>query len=94
MNQFPNYSQEQRQEYSYVTGYGDHAMQYVHHRYWSGMINSNFPYAPSGVLAGGPNSAMQDPWIKGVGYKTGELAPQNCYLDHIEAWSVNECTIN
>ena len=81
-------------EYSYVTGYGDHATQYVHHRYWSGLIDSKFPFAPSGVLSGGPNSGMQDPWIRGAGYKPGELAPQLCYLDHVEAWSTNECTIN
>ena len=37
---------------------------------------------------------MQDPWVQGSGWKKGEIAPQKCYLDHIEAWSVNECTIN
>ncbi|MGN1133573.1 MAG: glycoside hydrolase family 9 protein, partial [Oscillospiraceae bacterium] len=68
-------------EYSYITGYGDHATQYVHHRYWSGLIDSSFPYAPDGVMSGGPNSGMQDPWIRGAGYKPGTLAPQLCYLD-------------
>ena len=81
-------------DYSYVTGYGDHATQYVHHRFWSGLLDPTFPFAPDGVLSGGPNSGMQDPWIKGAGYLPGELAPQLCYLDHIEAWSTNECTIN
>ena len=37
---------------------------------------------------------MQDPWVQGSGWKHGEIAPQKCYLDHVEAWSVNECTIN
>ena len=37
---------------------------------------------------------MQDPWVKGAGWKLGDIEPQLCYLDHIEAWSVNECTIN
>jgi len=81
-------------ENSYVTGYGDYYTKYVHHRYWSYLLDTTFPLAPAGVLAGGPNSAMQDPYIKGAGYKVGEIAPQLCYLDHIEAWSANECTIN
>ena len=37
---------------------------------------------------------MQDPWVQGSGWKKGAIAPQKCYLDNIEAWSVNECTIN
>ena len=45
-------------------------------------------------MCGGPNSGMQDPWVQGSGWKKGKIAPQKCYLDHIEAWSVNECTIN
>ena len=81
-------------EQSYVTGYGEHATTYPHHRYWSFQIDDTFPMAPAGVLSGGPNSAMQDPYIKGAGYKYGELAPQRCYLDHIESWSTNEVTIN
>ena len=81
-------------ENSYVTGYGTHYTKYVHHRYWSYLLDPEFPLAPAGVLAGGPNSAMQDPYIKGAGYKVGTIAPQLCYLDHIEAWSANECTIN
>ena len=81
-------------ENSYVTGYGDHYTKYVHHRYWSYLLDATFPLAPAGVLAGGPNSGMQDPYIKGAGYKVGTIAPQLCYLDHIEAWSANECTIN
>lgn len=81
-------------DYSYVTGYGTHAVENPHHRYWANQIDDTFPKAPCGVLSGGPNSGMQDPWVKGSGWKKGEIAPQKCYLDHIEAWSVNECTIN
>ena len=81
-------------DYSYVTGYGSHATTYPHHRFWSGQEFEGFPLAPSGVLSGGPNSGMEDPWVKGSGWKKGKIAPQKCYLDHIEAWSVNECTIN
>ncbi len=81
-------------DYSYVTGYGSHAAEYPHHRYWSNLIDAAYPKAPGGVLVGGPNSGMQDPWVRGSGWKKGTIAPAKCYLDHIEAWSVNECTIN
>ena len=81
-------------DYSYVTGYGTHAVKYPHHRYWSNLIDSAFPLAPSGVMSGGPNSGMEDPWVRGSGWKKGTIAPAKCFLDHIEAWSVNECTIN
>ncbi|MCM1227989.1 MAG: glycoside hydrolase family 9 protein [Clostridium sp.] len=81
-------------DYSYVTGYGTHAVANPHHRWWSGQTNADFPFAPNGVLVGGPNSGMQDPWVRGSGWKPGEIAPAKCYMDNVEAWSVNECTIN
>lgn len=81
-------------EYSYVTGYGAHTTKYPHHRFWSGLIDSTLPTAPNGVLSGGPNAGMPDPWIKGAGYKPNTLPSQLCYLDHIESWGTNECTIN
>ncbi|SDB34873.1 Carbohydrate binding domain-containing protein [Ruminococcaceae bacterium FB2012] len=81
-------------DYSYVTGYGTHTTEFPHHRYWSYQIDQSFPKAPCGVMAGGPNSGMQDPWVQGMGWKKGSIAPMKCYLDNVEAWSVNECTIN
>jgi endoglucanase len=81
-------------EQSYVSGYGEHSLKYPHHRWWSYQLDNSFPSAPKGVLSGGPNSEMQDPMIQGKGYKAGEIAPMLCYLDNVEAWSVNECTIN
>lgn len=81
-------------DYSYVTGYGYHAVQNPHHRYWSHQTDESFPSAPAGVLSGGPNSGLQDPWVKGSGWKVGDREPQLCYMDNIEAWSTNECTIN
>ena len=81
-------------DYSYVTGYGTHTTEYPHHRFWSYQIDTSFPKAPCGVLAGGPNSGMQDPWVRGMGWKKGTISPMKCYLDNVEAWSVNECTIN
>lgn len=81
-------------DYSYVTGYGTHAIENPHHRFWAKQVDASFPSAPDGVMCGGPNSGMQDPWVQGSGWKKGSIAPQKCYLDNIEAWSVNECTIN
>ncbi len=81
-------------DYSYVTGYGDHAAENPHHRYWCAQAVEGFPKAPAGVLVGGPNSGMQDPWVMGSGWVKGAIAPAKCYMDHVEAWSVNECTIN
>ncbi|MGN0591804.1 MAG: glycoside hydrolase family 9 protein [Ruminococcus sp.] len=81
-------------EQSYVTGYGEHELEYPHHRWWSYQLDNSFPSAPKGVMSGGPNSEMQDPMIQGKGYKAGEIAPMVCYIDNLEAWSVNECTIN
>ena len=82
-------------EQSYVSGYGENSLKYPHHRWWSGQLDSKgYPYAPYGVLSGGPNSNMNDPMVQGRGFKIGTLAPMKCYLDNVEAWSVNECTIN
>jgi endoglucanase len=79
---------------SYVTGYGDKTAENPHHRYWCKQLKSDWPSAPNGCLVGGPNSDMNDPMIQGAGYKKGELAPMLCYYDQVEAWSVNEITIN
>ena len=81
-------------DFSYVTGYGTYHLENPHHRLWSYELDKTFPKAPNGVMSGGPGSGMQDPYIGGLGYKRGDLAPQKCYVDSIEAWSVNEVTIN
>ncbi|MBO4637471.1 MAG: glycoside hydrolase family 9 protein [Clostridiales bacterium] len=81
-------------DYSYVTGYGYHSVMYPHHRYWANLIDPSFPLAPSGVMVGGPNVGLEDPWVRGMGWHYGDIAPAKAYLDHIEAYSVNECTIN
>jgi endoglucanase len=36
---------------------------------------------------------MQDPQTKRAGLRQG-LPPQKCFVDHIDAWSVNEVAIN
>ena len=76
--------------FSYVSGFGELALENPHHRFWAHQKRSSFPHPPPGALAGGPNSRLQDPTsgrLKGC-------APQRCYVDHIDAWAVNEVAIN
>ena len=77
---------------SYVTGYGANPLKNPHHRFWSHQVNEKFPTAPPGAVSGGPNSGLEDPYVQAAGLKG--CAPQKCFVDNIEAWSVNEITIN
>lgn len=78
---------------SYITGYGTVPLQYPHHRFWAHSLNTAFPEPPPGAVSGGPNSSLQDPQTKRSGLSRS-LPPQKCFVDHIEAWSVNEVAIN
>jgi endoglucanase len=77
---------------SYVTGYGERPAENPHHRFWAYQADARSPKPPPGVVVGGPNSDLQDPYVKAAGRKG--CAPQKCYIDHIEAWSQNEVAIN
>ena len=77
---------------SYVAGYGTRAFHNPHHRVWSHQKNPKLPEAPPGAVSGGPNSMLQDPYIRSLG-KSG-CPPQTCYVDHIESYSTNEVAIN
>jgi endoglucanase len=77
--------------HSYVTGYGTRSEQNPHHRFWANSLNSAYPAPPPGVMSGGPNSSIEDPIAQGV---LQGCLPQRCFIDHIDAWSVNEITIN
>jgi len=77
---------------SYVSGYGEKALQNPHHRFWAHQVNAKYPKAPPGVISGGPNSTIDDPYSKGAGLRG--CAPEKCYIDHCEAYSVNEIAIN
>jgi endoglucanase len=77
---------------SYVTGYGFRPLQNPHHRFWAHQVNAAFPSPPPGVMSGGPNSGLQDPYVQADGL--AGCAPMKCFADNIEAWSVNEETIN
>ncbi|AXI80454.1 glycoside hydrolase family 9 protein [Peterkaempfera bronchialis] len=76
---------------SYVTGYGKHASENEHHRFWAHQFDASLPHPPAGSLAGGPNSGLQDPVAeeKLVGCK-----PAACYIDDMGSYSTNEVAIN
>ena len=82
--------------FSYVTGYGSYCEKNPHHRYWSHELDKTLPEAPDGVLSGGPNAGLQDPYVRALGFVPGVASnpSQRCYVDSIEAWSTNEVTIN
>jgi endoglucanase len=77
---------------SYVTGYGERPLQHPHHRFWASQATEKYPPPPPGALSGGPNSGLQDPYAKAAGL--AGCQPQKCFVDHIEAWSTNEITVN
>ena len=76
---------------SYVSGYGVRPLTNPHHRLWAHSIDPKFPPPPPGVLSGGPNSDLQDPYSKGL---HPHCIGQTCYVDHVEAYSANEEAIN
>ena len=76
---------------SYVTGYGEVASHNQHSRWYARQLDPALPNPPRGTLAGGPNSAIQDPLAQRL---LRGCAPQFCYIDHIESWATNELTIN
>ncbi|MGK3992207.1 glycoside hydrolase family 9 protein [Sorangium sp. So ce1024] len=77
---------------SYVSGYGENPLENPHHRFWAAQLSDEYPAPPPGAVSGGPNTARQDPIA--MEQIDAACAPQKCYIDHIEAWSVNEITIN
>ena len=76
---------------SYVSGFGVRPLEQPHHRFWSHALDPKFPGPPSGALAGGPNTALEDPYARAA--LAGCLG-QRCYVDNIEAPSLNEVAIN
>ncbi|WP_234534282.1 glycoside hydrolase family 9 protein [Streptomyces shenzhenensis] len=76
---------------SYVTGYGEKSSHNQHHRFWAHQLDSSLPNPPAGALAGGPDSALQDPVAQ---EKLAGCAPAACYIDDIGSYSTNEVAIN
>ncbi|MEV6880340.1 glycoside hydrolase family 9 protein [Amycolatopsis sp. NPDC051128] len=77
--------------YSYVSGHGDQPVRNVHHRFWAHQLDASLPTAPPGALSGGPNSGLQDPTAARL---LAGCAPQRCFVDDIQAYSVNEVAVN
>ena len=77
---------------SYVTGYGSRPLLHPHHRFWAQQTNRKYPPPPPGALSGGPNSGLQDPYVKAA--NLSDCAPDRCFADNIESWSTNEVAIN
>ena len=76
---------------SYVSGYGEHASENEHHRFWAHQNDASLPHPPAGSFAGGPDSGLQDPVA--LAQLTG-CAPAKCYVDDIGSYSTNEVAIN
>ena len=69
----------------YVTGFGTTSAQHPHHRI-STVVGAPIP----GMLVGGPNSKLEDPYAASV---LSGKAPAKCYADHIQSYSTNEVAI-
>ncbi|MWA08271.1 glycoside hydrolase family 9 protein [Streptomyces sp. BA2] len=76
---------------SYVSGYGEKSSRNQHHRFWAHQLDASLPNPPAGSLAGGPNSALQDPVAQ---EKLAGCAPAACYIDDIGSYSTNEVAVN
>ncbi|QIA65176.1 glycosyl hydrolase [Vibrio astriarenae] len=77
---------------SYITGHGTNAAQNPHHRFWAKAADENYPAPAPGALIGGPNSiSFSDPVAAPL---KGNCIGQTCYRDNINAWTLNEITIN
>ncbi|MFK8906536.1 glycoside hydrolase family 9 protein [Streptomyces sp. YS-3] len=76
---------------SYVSGYGETSSQNQHHRFWAHQLDASLPHPPAGSLAGGPDSALQDPVAQA---KLPGCAPAACYIDDIGSYSTNEVAVN
>lgn len=76
---------------SYVTGYGEVAAHNQHSRWYAHQLDPRLPHPPPGTLAGGPNSALQDPVAR---RRLKGCVGQLCYIDDIQSWSTNELTVN
>jgi endoglucanase len=80
---------------SYVTGYGELAVEQPHHRFWANAENADYPTPPPGVMSGGPNSGHATTGDPVSIAKLDENCPaETCFVDHIGSWSTNEITIN
>ncbi|MGC5052996.1 glycoside hydrolase family 9 protein [Micromonospora sp. DT48] len=76
---------------SYVTGWGEHAAENQHSRIFGYQLDPSMPKPPAGSIAGGPNAALQDPFVEQL---LEGCAPMFCFVDDIASYSTNEVAIN
>ena len=69
----------------FVTGEGTCSPVNPHHR-----PSQALGITMKGMLAGGPDSNLEDPYAKGV---LADQAPAMCYVDNAQSYSTNEITI-
>jgi endoglucanase len=79
---------------SYITGYGYKPVENPHHIFWDYRNDDSLPTPPTGCLSSGPNSGLQDDWVKGAGWKGVGIPPEKCFMDCAESWSTNNLDIN
>ena len=77
---------------SFVSGYGARPMQNPHHRFWAHSLDKSLPPPPPGAISGGPNSTNMSDDV--AAKLKGKCAPQTCWADDIQAFSLNEVAIN
>ena len=77
---------------SYIAGFGTNPVKFVHHRFWGAGADSSFPIAAPGALSGGPNANY--PVSTSEVAVLGKCAPQKCWLDDHNGFSINEVAIN
>lgn len=71
--------------YCFVSGYGTKAPEHPHHR-----PSQSVGETMKGMLAGGPNSSLEDPYAANV---LAGNAPAECYADSDQSYSTNEVAI-
>ena len=71
--------------YCYVTGFGSRSPEHPHHR-----PSTAFGAAVPGMLVGGPDNALEDPFAQNV---LAGCAPAACYADSDQSYSTNEVCV-
>lgn len=81
--------------FSFITGYGSYHAENPAHRFWQKELDSTLPAAPDGVLVSGPNVALNDAYVRLLGFVPGrnENISQRCYADSVESWSTNAASL-
>ena len=71
--------------YCFVTGFGSKSPEHPHHR-----PSTAFGSAIPGMLVGGPDNALEDPFAQNV---LEGCAPAVCYADSDQSYSTNEVCV-